>query len=120
MVETECSMSDPVFSKALVKIMVKIYAVKSTNVAKEDSARRNIGEGTFGISVPEECIFDCPPLSPIRAPNESSNNSTSTNIAEFESNSNTSFLIRLIRRINSTIFVFDSTIRRILEANISI
>jgi hypothetical protein len=53
-----------------------------------------------------------------RAPNESSNNSTSTNMVEFESNSNMSFLIRLIRRINSTIFVFDSTIRRILEANI--
>ena len=55
-----------------------------------------------------------------RAPNESSNNSTSTNMVEFESNSNRSFLIRLIRRINSTIFVFNSTIRRILEENIGI
>ncbi|KAK3065209.1 hypothetical protein LTS18_005995 [Coniosporium uncinatum] len=59
----------PAFSKALVKIIVDIYADKSTNKAKKDSRRCETGEGIFGDSVPEKVVFACPP-SPMEEPKD--------------------------------------------------
>ncbi|KAK3064384.1 hypothetical protein LTS18_007652, partial [Coniosporium uncinatum] len=59
----------PAFSKALVKIMVEIYAKKSANRPKKDPRRCGSGEGIFEDSVLKAAVFDCP-----RSPMEDSKN----------------------------------------------